>query len=143
MIPMEGFWRFFPVLATCAFCESCLLDLEKQRQVSVCYVRLLRELSLTGQVRLFVHRYTREKVPVLKLPSRSDISSSLPEASPSPRLHASIIHPRQFTLLPARRVWGVPVPVPGRGILTDNRPFIQTLPMVCLAMLTSRGQETF
>ena len=43
--------RHLPVRARCAFCESYLLDLEKQRHLSVCYVRLLRELSFTGQVR--------------------------------------------------------------------------------------------
>jgi len=35
--------------------ESNFLDLEKQRYLSVCHLRLLRELSLTGQVRLFVY----------------------------------------------------------------------------------------
>ena len=31
------------------------LDLEKQRHLSVCHVRLLRELSFTGHERLFVY----------------------------------------------------------------------------------------
>ena len=67
--------------ARCLFCESCFLYLEKQRHLSVYYMRLLRELPSTGQVPLF--SYTRVKHGVLfralspALPSLNFVETSV------------------------------------------------------------------